>query len=254
MKHGPGVFLGVFFALACSFALFLLAPQLQLGSLVPTNIVGQEKLYPAARPGAAQQGAQVYRANGCYTCHSQQVRPRGYGADYDRGWGKRRSVARDYVLDESALLGSLRIGPDLANIGVRSPGKFAAPWSYAPGTHATNAVAEATAWHLLHLYNPRIQALDSTMPAYTWLFEKRVLKPGQKPAADALVIPATFAPEKGIEIVPLPSAHALVAYLLSLHSEASLPELEVLAPKPRAAPAGTNAPAVSTNAPAAPKP
>lgn len=247
MRHGPFIFVGVLFALACSFAVMLLAPQLQLGALAPTNMVGEERLYPVARPGEAQQGAHVYRANGCNVCHSQQVRPQGYGTDFERGWGKRRSVARDYVLDETAMLGSLRLGPDLANVGVRSPGKFAAPWKYA---NVTNAVAEATAWHLLHLYNPRIHATGSTMPAYSWLFEQRTLKPGQSPSAEALVIPAPFTPEKGTEIVPRQSAKALVAYLLSLHSEASLPEMEVRAPKPPAAAAGTNAAPAATNSPA----
>ena len=36
-----------------------------------------------------------------------------------RGWGKRRSVARDYLFVERPMLGSLRIGPDLANVGTR---------------------------------------------------------------------------------------------------------------------------------------
>ena len=36
-----------------------------------------------------------------------------------RGWGKRRSVARDYLFVDRPMLGSLRIGPDLANVGTR---------------------------------------------------------------------------------------------------------------------------------------
>ena len=36
-----------------------------------------------------------------------------------RGWGKRRSVARDYLFIDRPMLGSLRIGPDLANVGTR---------------------------------------------------------------------------------------------------------------------------------------
>ena len=35
------------------------------------------------RPGQARQGAEVYRANGCAECHTQQVRPKGLGADLD---------------------------------------------------------------------------------------------------------------------------------------------------------------------------
>ena len=319
MRHGPFIFVGVLFTLACSFALLVLAPQVQLGAMLPVSIVGEETLYPAARPGAAAQGAQVYRANGCVACHSQQVRQkdteftviltatgtntpavigallksvprlsadqaavavtnlpftlaekvsldaadavakpftgtgattvqtfRHIGLDMDRGWGRRRSVARDYLLDETVMLGSMRLGPDLANVGARSPGRFAAPWRI---VNMTNAVEEATAWHLLHLYNPRVHAPGSTMPGYPWLFEERAMKNGKK-SGEALGIPEPFAPAKGMEIVPRQSAKALVAYLLSLRAEASLPELEV---KTEAKPAATaTAPtAAATNTPAA---
>ena len=53
------------------------------------------------------------------------------GPDVERGWGARRSVARDFVNDSPVLLGSLRVGPDLASIGTRAPEKFAAPWKFA---------------------------------------------------------------------------------------------------------------------------
>ncbi len=74
MKHGPLIFLGVFFTLATSWCGLIFAPQLQLGSQQPVKIEATGQLYPSARPGLAQQGAEVYRANGCVHCHSQQVR------------------------------------------------------------------------------------------------------------------------------------------------------------------------------------
>ena len=74
MKHGPLIFLGVFFTLATSWCGLIFAPQLQLGSQQPVKIEATGQLYPSARPGLAQQGAEVYRANGCVYCHSQQVR------------------------------------------------------------------------------------------------------------------------------------------------------------------------------------
>ena len=74
MNHGPLVFLAAFFALAASWCGFVLTPQLQVGRLQQTNTVGGAAVtYPVARPGLAQQGLQVYRANGCAYCHSQQV-------------------------------------------------------------------------------------------------------------------------------------------------------------------------------------
>src|SRR4051812_7994171 len=97
---------------------FVLSPQLQLGSLQQTNIVQSSDLYPNNRPGLARRGAEVYRANNCAACHTQMVRPAELGSDLDRGWGRRRSVARDYIFDEPVMLGSQRIGPDLANFGM----------------------------------------------------------------------------------------------------------------------------------------
>jgi cytochrome c oxidase cbb3-type subunit 2 len=62
-------------------------------------------------------GREVYIREGCYYCHTQQVRDPQNSSDLERGWGMRRSVARDYIYENPPLLGSVRIGPDLANIG-----------------------------------------------------------------------------------------------------------------------------------------
>ena len=215
MNRGPFLFLGVFFALASSWYGMVLKPHLQIGSLPQTNAVATAETYPAARPGLARQGAEVYRANGCVYCHSQQVRP--FGADLER-WGKRRTVANDYLFDDPVLLGSQRIGPDLANIGVRP---------------------RSEEWHLLHLYDPRGVVPDSTMPPYRYLFANR--KVTGQPSADALKLTGKSAAEPGWEIVPQPQARALIAYLLSLHSEAGLFETPMPGPPTNAPPASTNA-------------
>src|SRR5512140_266033 len=81
MNHGPLLFLAAFFALASSWCGFVLAPQLQVGQLQQTNTLSGGATYPFARPGLAQQGLQVYRANGCATCHSQQVGQSGTVCD-----------------------------------------------------------------------------------------------------------------------------------------------------------------------------
>jgi cbb3-type cytochrome oxidase cytochrome c subunit len=74
MRHGPLVFLAALFALSLSWFGFVLTPQVQLGRLVQeTNSVMKAELYPMGRPGEARQGLEVYRANGCVYCHSQQV-------------------------------------------------------------------------------------------------------------------------------------------------------------------------------------
>jgi cytochrome c oxidase cbb3-type subunit 2 len=158
MNSGPLLFLGIFATLASSFWGLLLLPQLQIGRQEPVKLEANDALYPANRPGQARQGAEVYRSLGCVECHSQQVRPKGFGSDFERGWGERRTVAQDYLYDQPVLLGSLRLGPDLANIGARQ----------------TNAI-----WHLTHLYRPKSTSPGSMMPPYAFLFEKRKLPSAQ---------------------------------------------------------------------------
>lgn len=72
------------------------------------------------------------------------------------------------------------------------------------------------------------------MPAYRILFEKR--KIGKVASADALKLTGDSAPPPGFEIVPTDKARELVAYLLSLRSDAPLFESPVT-PPPAAAPA-----------------
>src|SRR2546423_9528471 len=73
MNYGPLIFLAAFFALASSWFGLVLTPQMQVGHLQQTNAVDTGASYPLARAGLARQGAEVYRANGCAYCHSQQV-------------------------------------------------------------------------------------------------------------------------------------------------------------------------------------
>jgi cytochrome c oxidase cbb3-type subunit 2 len=207
--------LGTFFAMATSWLGFVLAPQLQLG-IQPQVLTASGDLYPSMRPGLARQGEQVYRANGCFYCHTQQVRPKGFGSDYERQWGGRngveQSVDEDYLYDRPAMLGTQRIGPDLTNIGLRQ----------------TNQVIL-----LQHLYDARSTMPGSLMPPYRFLFTKHKLKFNEQPAEDALV---TGKDTAGYEVVPSEDARALVAYLLSLRSDGVLFETPPfpLPPKPKA--------------------
>lgn len=182
--------------------------------------------YPGARNGLALQGAEVYRANGCQYCHTQQVRGASEGSDIARGWGKRRTVARDYLRDQPTMLGNLRFGPDLANIGARQ--------------YSTNDL-------LLKLYNARLIHPKSAMPRYPYLFAERVLPTGAVRSVDALQWPMGAATPAGVEVVPTADALALVAYLQSLKSEAVFFEIF---PPPRPKPATNLVAGVDTNAPA----
>jgi cytochrome c oxidase cbb3-type subunit II len=136
-------------------------------------------------------GRQVYIENGCVYCHSQQVRDPSLTTDVARGWGSRPSVPADYIYDKPHLLGTMRTGPDLVNVGIRLPDPQ---------------------WHLLHLYQPRALVPWSIMPPYPFLFEHKAT------AADGdtvLNIPGPYAPKSGV-VVATDEAKALVAYLLAL--------------------------------------
>jgi cytochrome c oxidase cbb3-type subunit 2 len=148
------------------------------------------------------------------------VRPPELGPDISHGWGARRSVAEDYLFDQPVLLGSLRVGPDLANYGHRA---------------SVDGI-------LLRLYNPRIIVAGSVMPRYSFLFDTRKVEGATSP--DALALPDQFAPATGYEVIPRPKARALAAYLMSLRQDGYLFEVPP-PPLPK-----TNAPA--TNAITAP--
>ena len=148
-----------------------------------------------------QEGRDVYIANGCLYCHSQQVRDPSFTTDVDRGWGARATVPGDYVHDRPHLLGTMRTGPDLINVGQRLP---------------------SADWHLIHLYDPRALVAWSIMPAYPYLFEEKA--PSAVTPNDRVVqIPGPRAPE-GVVVVAKPEAIALVDYLISLKRQYPVPE------------------------------
>ena len=120
MKNLKFLLVGVFVLIALPFLALVVASQVQLGALGRAPAEEGGPLLPALEPGLAVQGRLVYRELGCVACHTQQVRPAGQGSDIASGWGKRPSVARDYVLQPQVLLGDRRVGPDLANYGARA--------------------------------------------------------------------------------------------------------------------------------------
>jgi len=132
------------------------------------------------------EGRDVYVANGCGYCHTQQVRP----LDEDKVFG-RPSAATDFKYQTPELLGSERTGPDLTNIGVRQP---------------------SSVWQYIHLYNPRAVVPESIMPSFGWLFEVVDRAPA---GMTAVPLPNAYAPTHGV-VVPTHTAEALIAYLASL--------------------------------------
>jgi cytochrome c oxidase cbb3-type subunit I/II len=94
------------------------------------------------------QGRDIYVREGCYTCHSQMVRP--FRSETER-YGE-YSKAGEFVYDHPFQWGSKRTGPDLAREG--SP-KLRKPHS----------------WHFNHMLDPRTMSPGSIMPPYPWLIE-----------------------------------------------------------------------------------
>lgn len=94
------------------------------------------------------EGRDIYIREGCYTCHSQMIRP--FRAETER-YGH-YSVAGEFVYDHPFQWGSKRTGPDLARVG---------------GRYSDD-------WHRLHLIDPRALVPESNMPGFPWLDETRL--------------------------------------------------------------------------------
>ena len=152
MSRSSHLFTGIFGAFAVSCLTLVCVPQLQIGALAPHFDEENNEYYPLVN---ARQGSSIYIREGCYYCHSQQVRDPQNGTDLDRGWGSRRTVARDYMYGSPPVLGSMRLGPDLANIGSKE-------WRNEPADETVKKPAKRDArWHLTHLYNPTAVVRES---------------------------------------------------------------------------------------------
>lgn len=141
MKGLQPIFLGIFGIFGFSWLGLALVPQLQIGSLNPQSDEEGTDVYPLPQSGMVARGARVYAANGCFYCHSQQVRPEYGGSDLERGWGKRRSAPRDYIFEPIVMLGKMRNGPDLANVGARPEFVEKSAASPAPGASPAGSPA-----------------------------------------------------------------------------------------------------------------
>ncbi|MBN8877914.1 MAG: cytochrome-c oxidase, cbb3-type subunit I [Chitinophagaceae bacterium] len=121
------------------------------------------------------QGRDIYVREGCYTCHSQMIRP--FRDEVSR-YGE-YSKAGEFVYDHPFQWGSKRTGPDLAREGNKYP----------------------DSWHYNHMYDPRSMSPGSIMPQYTWLLDN---------ALDTASTPAKIRAMRTIG-VPYPEGYDLQA-------------------------------------------
>ena len=185
--------------------LFFLGLTILVAILPALNNQKKNKPLPDEVPLSARavKGKNLYIANGCVACHTQQVR----NVDMDKVWGSRPGIAADYAgkyrtdiwRNTATLMGTERTGPDLTDIGNRQPSKD---------------------WNLVHLFNPRIVVKESIMPAYPWLFAFK-----KDPTENDVIVnvPIEYLNGKEGKIVATEDALNLITYLQSL-KQTKLPD------------------------------
>jgi cytochrome c oxidase cbb3-type subunit I/II len=167
------------------------------------------------------EGRDVYVREGCYTCHSQMIRP----MTFETARYGDPSKLSDSALDHPFQWGSKRTGPDLAREGSKYPNM----------------------WHYQHLIDPRAITAGSNMPPYAHLAAEKVdlaVTPAKmralrsvgvpykdaeiaEAAADARAQAGTIAKdlaEGGVEVDPESRMVATIAYLQRLGQKAPLPK------------------------------
>jgi len=238
MKGLAPLFLGIFGTFAFSWVGLTVIPNWQIGHLNPQSDEEGTDIYPMPQSGMVTRGARVYAANGCNYCHSQQVRAEYSGADIERKWGDRRSAPRDYIFERPVLLGKMRMGQDLANIGARAPKEEESPSptggaSPAPQGAAASpsAVASAKAASSPPATSPSPATAPATSPGA--IASKPPASPGpagpppsKSPAAAAAASPAASprpsAPPWPEQTAGLPPMYSAAWHHVHLYSPRSI--------------------------------
>lgn len=110
------------------------------------NVAGKDTIRPYTP--LELRGRDMYQREGCYTCHSQMIRPfRDEALRYGH-----YSLAAESQFDHPFQWGSKRTGPDLARVGQKYSNQ----------------------WHVQHLIAPRSVVPESIMPNYPWLLENKL--------------------------------------------------------------------------------
>ncbi len=109
-------------------------------------------------------GRDLYIREGCYTCHSQMIRP--FRSETER-YGD-YSKSGEFVYDHPFQFGSKRTGPDLAREG-------------------SDKLRRMNSWHYNHMMDPGSISSGSIMPAYPWMFSNTLDLASLKGKMEAMV-------------------------------------------------------------------
>lgn len=147
----PVLFIGSLFFLAAGVFVTLYLPSLDQAAYTPTQYARQYTEEEA-------RGRGIYIREGCWYCHTQQVRPPEVGIGTVRVKGDIGAVSQpgDYVYQKPVLWGTTRQGPDLAHAASRVDEK-----GFAYGANP--------AWQYAHLQNPQALNPGSVMPSFAHL-------------------------------------------------------------------------------------
>ena len=176
------------------------------------------------------EGRDIYISEGCYTCHSQMVRP--FRWETDR-YGEYSKIG-EFVYDHPFQWGSRRTGPDLARAG------------FVSGPMYKNA-----AWHFNHFMDPQKMNEQSIMPNYAWFGKKDInldMIPAKIRAMQTLGVPypegfdekavedlmlqaeqiVNDLKNSNIDIEPTKQMVAMIAYMHKLGRDIAPPPTEVV--------------------------
>jgi cytochrome c oxidase cbb3-type subunit 2 len=107
-------------------------------------------------------GEDIYRAEGCWYCHSDQTRTlvQDVVLNGSENYPAPPSSANEYIYQEITFPATRRIGPDLSRVGVKRPNRD---------------------WHMSHFWSPKTESKGSIMPSFQHFFDNdpRGSSPGQ---------------------------------------------------------------------------
>ncbi len=154
------------------------------------------------------EGRDLYIREGCYTCHSQMVRP---FRDEVLRYGE-YSKAGEFVYDHPFQFGSKRTGPDLHRVGGKYP----------------------SFWHYRHMGDPRLTSPGSIMPSYNWMLSDKLdtsLTASKLNAMKKLGVPYTDADVASADAKRDEQARQIAADLVAqgVKADDALAEKEIIA-------------------------